>query len=50
MLKPKEKSKEDWHAIVKTEEGRRTACLLHEWKVGLEEEGIIIASNKAVPI
>lgn len=50
MLKPKEKSKEDWHAIVKTEEGRCTACFLHERNVGLEEEGIVIASNKAIPI
>lgn len=48
MLEPKEKSEEDRHAVMKPEEGGRTACLLHERKIGLEEEGIIISSNQTV--
>lgn len=48
VLKSKEKGEEDRHTIVKTEEGCRTASLLHEWQIGLEQEGVVIFSDEPI--
>jgi hypothetical protein len=49
MLKSKEQSQKHRHAVMETEERCRTTSLLHEGKVRLEEEGIVIGSNKTIP-
>jgi hypothetical protein len=49
MLKPKERGKKKRHLVIKAEEGRCSTVLLHEWKIGLEEECIVVFSNEAIP-
>ena len=50
MLEAQKQGKEDWHVIMEAEEGCSPTDLLHEWKVWLEKEGIIIVSNESIPI
>jgi hypothetical protein len=38
MLKPKQKGKYDWHAVLQAKEGSQLLGLLHEWKIRLEKE------------
>jgi len=49
MLEAEEQSQENWHTVVQAEEGSGSSLSLHEGKVGLEEESIVIASNEAIP-
>lgn len=48
MLKSKQKSEEDGHAIVKSKEGCCTTGLLHERKVRPEKEAIVVCSDKPI--
>lgn len=45
MLEAQESTEEDGHLVIETEEGSGTEVLLHEGKIGLKEEGIVIISN-----
>jgi len=50
MLETEEKTQEDRHLVIEAEEGRRLARLLDEGDIGLEEEGIVVVANEAVPV
>jgi hypothetical protein len=50
MLEAQKQSKEDWHAIMQAEEGCSPTDLLHERKVWLEKEGVVIVTNESIPV
>jgi hypothetical protein len=49
MLETKQSSQENWHLVVQAEEGSCSTLFLHEGKVGLEQKGIVVIANKALP-
>ena len=48
MLETKEKSQEYWHAIMEAKKGCCSTLLLHERKVGLEQESIVVGANESL--
>ena len=49
MLKAEEEGQNHRHAVVEAEERWHLVRLLHEGKVGSEEEGVVIVADETLP-
>lgn len=49
MLEPEDESQNNGHFIIQTEKGCSSQRLLHEWKIRLEQEAIVIITNDTLP-
>jgi hypothetical protein len=50
MLETEKKSQEYRHLIIKTEEGGGPTLLLHERKIGPEEEAIVVCADESISV